>query len=214
MFATNRFRECQAESQESQGDGQAYPEVIDRVRQKPGNETGATATSRAPVLKVSGIEIRGLRMMKHKTTAIVVGLFLSIFLSIGAMGSAWAQDFQKGVEAAQEGDFATALGEWRPLAEQGDAPAQTALGFMYDKGEGVPQDKVMAHMWFNLASSYGSQQAVKSRDRLEEEMAEKEVAEAQKLARECVAKNYKGCPRGHRAQGQRGHQVRRTSHAV
>ena len=38
-----------------------------------------------------------------------------------------AQDFQKGVEAAQAGDYQTALQEWRPLAEQGDASAQFVL---------------------------------------------------------------------------------------
>ena len=45
--------------------------------------------------------------------------------------SAFAQDYQKGLEAAQSGDFATALQEWRPLAEQGGADAQTMLGGMY-----------------------------------------------------------------------------------
>jgi TPR repeat protein len=37
------------------------------------------------------------------------------------------QDFGKGLAAAQSGDFATALKEWRPLAEQGDAQAQIIL---------------------------------------------------------------------------------------
>jgi len=35
------------------------------------------------------------------------------------------------LEAAQSGDYATALQEWRPLAEQGGADAQTMLGGMY-----------------------------------------------------------------------------------
>ena len=51
-----------------------------------------------------------------------------------------AQDFQKGLEAAQSGDFATALKEWKPLSEQGDADAQYSLGVMYENGWGVPQD--------------------------------------------------------------------------
>ena len=45
----------------------------------------------------------------------------------------WGADFNKGLTAAQNGDFATALEELEPLAEQGDAIAQTSLGFMYDK---------------------------------------------------------------------------------
>jgi hypothetical protein len=34
---------------------------------------------------------------------------------------------------------------------EGDARAQVNLGLMYDDGEGVLQDYVEAHMWFNLA---------------------------------------------------------------
>lgn len=52
----------------------------------------------------------------------------------------WAQDYNKGLAAAKAGDFETALREWRPLAEQGNAGAQCNLGLMYDNGEGVPQD--------------------------------------------------------------------------
>lgn len=49
-----------------------------------------------------------------------------------------------GLRAAQEGDFATALKEWTPLAEQGDAAAQFNLGLMYATGQGVPQDDAEA----------------------------------------------------------------------
>jgi len=47
-------------------------------------------------------------------------------------------DFQAGLAAYNQGDYATALKEWRPLAEQGYAPAQFNLGFLYDNGYGVP----------------------------------------------------------------------------
>ncbi len=40
-------------------------------------------------------------------------------------------DFQDGVAAHERGDYATALREFRPLAEQGDAAAQYNLGQMY-----------------------------------------------------------------------------------
>ena len=39
-----------------------------------------------------------------------------------------AQDFQKGLAAYQAGDYATALQEWTPLAEAGNADAQYNLG--------------------------------------------------------------------------------------
>ena len=53
---------------------------------------------------------------------------------------AFSAEFQKGVDAYDRGDYATALREWKPLAEQGNAPAQFNLGLMYDKGLGVPQE--------------------------------------------------------------------------
>ena len=51
-----------------------------------------------------------------------------------------AQDFDKELAAARSGDFATALKEWRPLAEQGKARAQYNLGVMFATGQGVRQD--------------------------------------------------------------------------
>ena len=45
-----------------------------------------------------------------------------------------AQDFQKGLEAYRNGDYATALKEWTPLAEGGDSVAQYNLGVMYKNG--------------------------------------------------------------------------------
>ncbi len=56
-------------------------------------------------------------------------------------------------KAKFEGLALTALREWRPLAEQGNASAQNLLGFMYHNGQGVPQDYVQAQMWYNLAAS-------------------------------------------------------------
>ena len=60
-----------------------------------------------------------------------------------------AQNLGAGLEAYQRGDYATALREWRTLAEQGDAEAQTRLGIMYLLSQGVPQDLVLAHLWLN-----------------------------------------------------------------
>ncbi|MEK9941784.1 MAG: tetratricopeptide repeat protein [Gammaproteobacteria bacterium] len=150
-------------------------------------------------------------------------------LLLASGGGGYAQDFQKGVEAAQKGDFATALREWRPLAEQGNATAQfnlgvmyrqgqgvpqddkeavnwyrksaeqgyawaqSNLGVMYGEGRGVPQDNVYAHMWFNIAASNGHDNARSNRDLAAKRMTTEQLTEAQKLARECVRKNYKDC---------------------
>ena len=79
---------------------------------------------------------------------------IALVLAFNA-GSILAQDFQKGVAAYQSGDYVTALQEWRPLAEQGDADAQYNLGLMYLKGEGVLQDYAEAVKWYRLAAEQG-----------------------------------------------------------
>ena len=73
-------------------------------------------------------------------------------------------------------------------AEQGNAAAQYNIGVMYYKGQGVPQDYVQAHMWFNLAASRleaeKRNEAVKNRDIIASRMTPAQIAEAQRLARE------------------------------
>ena len=58
---------------------------------------------------------------------------------------------------------------------------------------GVLQDNVYAHMWFNIAASNGYEDSKKARDYVESMMTSEQLAEAQKLARECIKKNYKDC---------------------
>ncbi len=95
-----------------------------------------------------------------------------------------AADFEAGKEAYYRGDYDTALKEWRPLAEQGFASAQNNLAKMYRRGEGVPKDDVLAHMWWSLAAAQGHEPARKYRDRLAARMTPAQLADAQRLARE------------------------------
>ena len=66
-----------------------------------------------------------------------------------------AQDFQKDLDAYSRGDYATALHEWRPLAEQGVTVAQFELGLMYENGQGVQQDYSEAKKWYRKAAEQG-----------------------------------------------------------
>lgn len=79
------------------------------------------------------------------------------------------------------------------MAEQGVATVQFSLGVMYDNGEGVPEDFVRAHMWFNLAAANGDTTAKENKDLIAQILTPADLATAQRLARECFAKNYKGC---------------------
>ena len=76
-----------------------------------------------------------------------ITLRLSVALSIICfVAPVWA-DFQAGMEAYNRGDFKTALREWQPLAEQGDARAQFYFGLLYENGDGVPLDYTKARQW-------------------------------------------------------------------
>lgn len=79
----------------------------------------------------------------------IVGIVL---LLVGAVVQA---GFTSGMRAYQEGDYATAARELRPLADQGLAHAQYLMGHMYQTGQGVAQDYAEAAKWYRLAAEQG-----------------------------------------------------------
>jgi len=64
---------------------------------------------------------------------------------------------------------------------------------MYVIGQGVTQDDVSAYMWWHVASLLGNDPARKNKDLVAKRMDSNQIEKAQKLARECVRKKYKGC---------------------
>ena len=82
-------------------------------------------------------------------------LCLTIAVLLGSAGCDEPPDFQKGFTAYKSGDYATALRNWAPLAEQGHATAQYNLGLMYRNGKGVPQNHKTAVKWYRLAAEQG-----------------------------------------------------------
>ena len=64
-------------------------------------------------------------------------------------------DFQDGVDAAKAGHYDKALQEWLPLAQKGDAQAQTSIALLYLSGQGVPRDDYEAVSWFRKAAEEG-----------------------------------------------------------
>jgi TPR repeat protein len=95
-------------------------------------------------------------------------------------------------------DYAEAVSWLRRAAEQDCSAkgrlehfcgtARFSLGTLYDAGEGVPQDYVLAHMWTNLASAAlegeGQKSAARFRDSIAAKMTPQQIAQAQQLARE------------------------------
>ena len=83
-------------------------------------------------------------------------LCLTCTVLLASVGKSWGADYPKGLTAAQSGDFANALRELTPLAEQGHALAQNNIGVMYEKGQGVSQDYKTAVKWYTLAAEQGN----------------------------------------------------------
>ena len=84
----------------------------------------------------------------------IIPFGLTLIIFIGSAGMSAGADFQKGA-AAQRGDYATALREWKPLAELGNASARFNLCVMYRDGQGVPQDYKTAVKRYKLAAETG-----------------------------------------------------------
>ena len=117
-------------------------------------------------------------------------LALSLVLSAPQVS---ADAFDDAVSAAKRGDFVKAAKTFRKLAEQGNADGQNGLGVMYEKGRGLLQDNVMAHMWYNLASANGAEKAGEWRDERAGLMTAADISKAQAMARECMNSGYENC---------------------
>lgn len=72
---------------------------------------------------------------------------------------AQAQSFRQGIAAFQRQDYARASRIFIPLAERGNAPAQTYLGLLFETGRGVPQNYTEAAMWYRRAAEQGDSRA-------------------------------------------------------
>lgn len=73
-------------------------------------------------------------------------------------------------------------------AARGDIGAYFDLGVVYSTGShGAECDLVEAHKWFNLAASKGHDEAGWCRADISDEMTAREIAEAQRRAREWMA---------------------------
>ena len=73
-------------------------------------------------------------------------------------------------------------------AAQGDIDAYYDLGVAFSTGShGAGCDLIEAHKWFNLAAVAGHEEAQMCRADISEEMTAREIAEAQRRAREWLS---------------------------
>jgi TPR repeat protein len=91
--------------------------------------------------------------MQRPSAALILIASLLSFLMVCPMLAGPIEDSTK---AYRRGDYKTAYQLIKPQAEKGDAVAQFILGFMYDEGQGVPQDYAEAAKWYRRAAEPGN----------------------------------------------------------
>lgn len=67
--------------------------------------------------------------------------------------------FDEAAGAFAAGDYAKALQETRPLADQGDPRGQYAMGVLYENGFGVTKDQKLAAAWYLKSAEQGNTDA-------------------------------------------------------
>lgn len=90
--------------------------------------------------------------MLLRWSKLAIALMTSVFL---LQTGACAESLRQGVSAFHRQDYMQASRVFIPLAERGNASAQTYLGFMFETGRGVPQNYTEAAMWYRRAAEQG-----------------------------------------------------------
>jgi hypothetical protein len=122
---------------------------------------------------------------------LVGGLILAaqILGSAGAVAGPW----EDGMAAYNRGDYVPAIKVFRAMAEQGNAKAQSVLGIMYRRGQGVSRSPVRAFLWFSRAAARGDAQAKTELREVSQTMTPEELSQAREMAQACEASNYRSC---------------------
>ena len=82
-------------------------------------------------------------------------LLIGLLLAEGCESGTSTDQFEVGLQALQQGNFAEAYCRWRPLAEHGYADAQYHLGWLYANGNGMNVDMQQALDWWTEAARQG-----------------------------------------------------------
>ena len=105
---------------------------------------------------VGGTPARRAAARARRASMRAAGLrLILLLLTVTAVVPARADAFANGSRAYAAHKYVLSAEIFLPLAEQGDARAQTYLGVMYLRGQGVPQNFRVAAYWLHLASEAG-----------------------------------------------------------
>ena len=80
--------------------------------------------------------------------------------------------------------YAEAVKWYSMAANQGFVDAQYNLGLMYASGGGIPENYMVAYVWWTVANAYGNEQAGTKLNILKSLMSERDIVEARRLARD------------------------------
>ena len=93
-------------------------------------------------------------------------------------------------EPAKNAEVDLVVAQCLAAAAGGDTAALFDLGVVFSTGSsGVTCDLIEAHKWFNIAASRGHEEAGWCRADISDEMTAREIAEAQRRARQWLSEN-------------------------
>jgi len=129
-----------------------------------------------------------------RRTVVIGGVTAAVFfLNAGLISGAQAGPWEDGMAAYNRGDYVPAIRLFRPLAEAGNPKAQSVIGAMYRKGEGVAKSSVRAFMWFSLAARRGDARAKAELQEVSRDMTPTEMSQAREVMQACETSNYRNC---------------------
>jgi len=123
---------------------------------------------------------------------LIAGCLFAVALALGA-NAALAGPWEDGMASYNRGDYAPAMQLFRPLAREGNAKAQAAIGAMYRRGQGVAKSSARAFMWLSLASARGDARAKAEAQEMSRTMSAEELAQAREMMQGCEASDYRSC---------------------
>lgn len=91
------------------------------------------------------------------SSGFVKKFFCALMLALLLAGRVRA-GYEEGVAARAAGDYAEALSQWMVASD--DPRCMTAIGVMYDYGEGLPKDGARATEWYAKAADKGDCRAI------------------------------------------------------
>ena len=126
-----------------------------------------------------------------KKLTIIGGLMLAaqILGSAGALAGPW----EDGMAAYNRGDYVPAMQVFRVLAAQGNTRAQSVLGTMYHKGQGVARNSVRAFAWLSRAAARGDKRAAAQLREVSRTMTPAELSQGKEMAQACEGSDYRNC---------------------